>query len=424
MLEPAAAGPLAAPVGGHHVHVEPAGLDPLAGVEQPSGLGVHEVARVIREGEARAGEPHPGAAFPDLGNGHHPRGGVPPGHRHHPAVGQHRHGRIPATERHLGQPRRPGFAHRIEDVGDAKPAVVVASARPTPSASRRPSACGPSRTACRAPRSPRPPVRRARRGIPQPRLGRRGRARLVLAPGQHLPGRQEGHVERHDVPRHRRVPLAGSSPRGGARSAPRWPRSTDGPPVLKRSVCGPVPAIPRSRNLAVPPPFVVMASLPCRVPEPLSDRGGDRHARHHHPVRVLHHDRRLPAGDPHLPVERPAGWLHADLDAGGRPGQHRHVRAGLPVGGGIVASTGDRPGRESGRKQQRASTTETSAHRRHEHDEGAPMHEPGPGPVGRCAWKSLINRNLRSAGPPGLPEPLRRPYGRPAAPPLLSISRV
>ena len=44
---------------------------------------------------------------------------------------------------------------------------------------------------------------------------------------------------------------------------------TDGPPVLKRRVCGPVPAIPRSRNLAVPPPFVVMASLPCRVPEPL-----------------------------------------------------------------------------------------------------------------------------------------------------------
>src|SRR4051812_20860204 len=41
---------------------------------------------------------------------------------------------------------------------------------------------------------------------------------------------------------------------------------TDGPPVLKLTVCGPVPAIPRSTNLATPLPLVVMAALPCRVP--------------------------------------------------------------------------------------------------------------------------------------------------------------
>src|SRR3954447_6197732 len=45
---------------------------------------------------------------------------------------------------------------------------------------------------------------------------------------------------------------------------------TDGPPVLKRNVCGPAPAIPRSTNLATPLLLVVIASLPCRVPVPLA----------------------------------------------------------------------------------------------------------------------------------------------------------
>ena len=44
---------------------------------------------------------------------------------------------------------------------------------------------------------------------------------LVLAPGEHLAGRQQVHVQRHDVPGHRRVPLA----RGGFR---RQRRNGDG----------------------------------------------------------------------------------------------------------------------------------------------------------------------------------------------------
>ena len=81
--------------------------------------------------------------------------------------------------------------------------------------------------------------------IPQPGLGHVLGAGLVLAPGQDLAGRQQSDVQRHDVPGHRRVPLARGR-LGGQRARRRSSRRCAvAAPVVKRRVEAPVPVDPQ-----------------------------------------------------------------------------------------------------------------------------------------------------------------------------------